>query len=293
MTWHKVFSNIFVISLIHKVKRKETLQRELTRVGMDLSKLTWISAMNGSKPGIRELVERLHLIDTEYISFFTNGHLGCLFSHYTVWLSIYTKHLNEGLEDTWYLIMEDDTEFLSCVSPEFLRTLWNEKPSDAKLIKFHTTFGYENNPDLISTDFNPYYRKQKKISFSLMCYAIHSSLLPSLLFTKWKNHIDLFHTDALYLVKTPSGFQQEPQTLYSSEGIFTEGICKTNHEIDSDTADSTIQTQYIQTQLIQQLHDSIPPKEGIYPVHIYDKFQDTGTCHIHFQIELKNYLKDR
>jgi len=291
MTWHEVFSNIFIISLAHKTQRKQRLSKELQRVGINTSQVTWISAMNGSKPEIRKLVERLNIIQKEYLPFFTNGHLGCLFSHYSLWMSLYTKHINENLEEKWYLILEDDTEFLSCVSPSFIKELWNNKPTDAKLIKFHATYGYENNPELISVEYSTHFRKQTKISFSLMCYAIHSSLLPSLLFTKWKNHIDLFHTDDIYLVKTPSGFHQETQMLYSTNGIFTEGICKTNCEPDSDTVDTKIESTLLSTQNVSQLYDSVPPQEGTHQVHIYDKFQESGTCHIHFQIELKNYLE--
>lgn len=293
MVWHDLFSNIFVISLAHKVQRKERLQKELKRVGIDCSQVTWVSAMNGSNPEIRSLVEHLNIIDKEYISFFTNGHLGCLFSHYSTWLSLYTKHLNEHLEDKWYLILEDDTEFLECVSPSFLQEIWNTKPEDAKLIKFHATYGYENNPELISVEYSTHFRKQNKISFSLMCYAIHSSLFSSLLFTKWKNHIDLFHTEGIYIIKTPIGFQQPIQTLYNTNGIFTEGICKTNCQPDSDTVNTSVQIPSLHIQSVKQLYDSVPPIPGTYSVHLYDKFQETGTCHVHFQIELKNYQQDK
>jgi hypothetical protein len=289
MVWHDFFSDIFVLSLLHKVERRRKLTAELERVGIHSSDVKWISAMDGSKPEIRTLVERFHIIEQEYLSFFTNGHLGCLFSHYSLWMSLFTKHINESLEERWYLILEDDTEFIQCVSPSFLKELWASKPTDAKLIKFHTTYGYEENPDLISTDSGPYFRKQTKISFSLMCYAIHSSLLSTLLFTKWKNHIDLFHTEGIYIVKTPQGVQHAPQTLYNTNGIFTEGICKTNYETDSDTITSSITKNLIEPQSVQQLYASLPPKEGTYSVPIYDKFQKTGTCHVHFQVELKNY----
>lgn len=289
MVWHDLFSNIFIISLASKTKRKERLSKELQRVGIDTSQVTWISAMNGSKSELRNLVERLHIIEKDYLPFFTNGHLGCLFSHYSLWMSLYTKHINESLEEKWYLILEDDTEFLSCVNLSFLQEIWATKPNDAKLIKFHATYAYEQNPDLISLDSHQYFRKQTRISFSLMCYAIHSSLFPALLFTKWKNHIDLFHTEGIYIVKTPSGYTQDTQILYTTNGIFTEGICKTNCEPDSDTVDTTVERVAVPKQEVKQLYDSTPPEEGTYPIHIYDKFQDKGTCHIHFQVELKKY----
>lgn len=289
MGWHRIFSNIFVLSLASKIKRKEKLSKELQRVGIEPSQVNWISAMNGSKPELRNLVERLQIIEKDYLPFFTNGHLGCLFSHYSLWMSLYTKHINESLEEKWYLVMEDDAEFLPCVDSSFLQEIWATKPTDAKLIKFHATYAYEQNPDLISVASHPNFRKQTRISFSLMCYAIHSTLLPSLLLTRWKNHIDLFHTEGIYILKTPSGFTQDTQTLYTTNGIFTEGICKTNCETDSDTVDTKVKRVFVSKQEVKQLYDSIPPEEGTYPIHIYDKFQETGTCHIHFQVELKKY----
>lgn len=291
MAWHTIFSDIFVLSLLYKQKRKEKLRNEFERVGINSSQVHWISAMNGSNPHIRQLVERLSIVEKEYLPFFTNGHLGCLFSHYSLWMQLYTKHLNENIEDRWYLIMEDDAKFFPCVNKDYIGSLWNEKPADAKLIKFHATYGFEENPDLISQEYNTYYRKQTRISFSLMCYAVHSSFLPNLLFTKWKNHIDLFHAEGIYILKTPPGVNQSSQTLYSSNGIFAEGICLTNLDPDSDTVDSTI-PQTTQFNPVQQLHDSIPPREGNHKVHIYDKFQSTGTCHVYFDVVLKNYLKE-
>jgi GR25 family glycosyltransferase involved in LPS biosynthesis len=292
MSWHDLFSDIYILSLIHKDKRKELLRNEFERIGIDSTKVKWISAMNGAKPEIRQLVERLHIIEHKYLSFFTNGHLGCLFSHYSLWMQLYTKHLNENLEDKWYLIMEDDTKFFPCVNSEFIHQVWNEKPADANLVKFHATYGFEENPDLISEECNTYYRKQTRISFSLMCYAVHSSFFPNLLFTKWKNHIDLFHAEGIYILKTPSNAKQTIQTLYSSNGIFAEGICLTNHDVDSDTADSLVSMQDSnQIKPVQQLYDGVPPAEGNYNVHIYDKFQPTGTCHVYFDVVLKNYLK--
>lgn len=291
MSWNTLFSDIFVLSLIHKQKRKENLRNEFERIGINSEKVQWISAMNGSNSQIRKLVERLNIIEPEYLPFFTNGHLGCLFSHYSLWMQLYTKHLNENLEDTWYFILEDDTKFLPCVNTEFIHQVWNEKPTDANLIKFHATYGFEENPDLISEDFSTYYRKQTKISFSLMCYAVRSNFLPNLLFTKWKNHIDLFHAEGIYILKTPPDVKHSSQTLYSSNGIFAEGICLTNLETDSDTVDSTIPKSPL-IKPVQQLHDSVPPTEGNHIVYIYDKFQSTGICHVYFDVVLKNYLKE-
>lgn len=291
MTCNRFFSDIFVLSLLHKQNRKEKLRTEFQRVGIESEKVHWISAMNGSNPHIRKLVERLDIVERDYLPFFTNGHLGCLFSHYSLWMQLYTKHLNENLEGAWYLIMEDDAKFFPCVNNDYIGNLWTEKPADAKLIKFHATYGFEDNPDLISQEYTEYYRKQTRISFSLMCYAVHSSFLPNLLFTKWKNHIDLFHAEGIYILKTPLGVKHSSQTLYSSDGIFAEGICLTNLDPDSDTVDPRI-PQSTQIQPVQQLHDSIPPIEGNHKVHIYDKFQSTGTCHVYFDVVLKNYLKE-
>ncbi|NBO61484.1 MAG: hypothetical protein EBU82_10990 [Flavobacteriia bacterium] len=285
MTEERLFSNIFGISLYHKHQRRDRLQKELQRVGFP--DISWISAMDGSQQEIQHLVERLDIVEKEYLPFFTNGHLGCLFSHYSLWLQLYTQHLNEKKKDTWYLILEDDTTFLPSVTYDMITRIWKEKPSDAGFIKFHTTYAYQPNPNLISQDYSTFYRKQTKISFSLMCYAVHTSFLPKLLFTKWKNHIDLFHSDGIYIIKTPPECQHDPQTLYSSSGLFTEGICCTNHETDSDTIVKGSSSSHTIHYSVQQLFDSVPPKEGIYSIPIYDDFKESGTCHVHFQYELK------
>jgi hypothetical protein len=291
MGWHDIFQEICVLSLAYKQRRQEQLRVEFNRVGIDPSKVSWISAMNGKKPEIRELVKRLAILQEDFLPFFTPGHLGCLFSHYSLWLRLYTRYLNESLAEGWYLICEDDTKFLPSVDSNYLETLWNQKPGDAKCIKFHATYAYQPNPNLISQDYNTFFRKQTRISFSLMCYAVHTSFLPTLLFTKWKNHIDLFHAEGIYLVKTPPETQQGIQTLYSSEGFFTEGICLTNNDIDSDTAQGATSQTYQPALPVQQLFDSIPPQEGNHTIHIYDDFKDTGTCHVHFQYELKKCLE--
>jgi GR25 family glycosyltransferase involved in LPS biosynthesis len=287
MAWHSLFEGIFVLSLKEKEKRQEILKQELLRVGMNLDKVQWISAMNGKRPEIYSLVKHLGIIEEPYLRFFTPGHLGCLASHYCLWLQLFTKHINTTMEDKWYLIMEDDTKFLPTISSDFLTNLWSKKPTDATFVKFHATYGFQQNPNLISTEVNEYFRKQTRISFSLMCYAIHSSCFQKLLLTRWKNHIDLFHFDGIYLVKTPEGFSQPPQTLYSTEGLFTEGICFTNHELDSDTV-SERKPYPLAPSKVQQLYDSVPAEPGTYTIHMYDDFQPTGTCHIHFQIELKD-----
>ncbi len=291
MVWHDIFSDIFVLSLAQKQRRQEALRVEFNRVGIDPAKVSWTSAMNGTNPQIRELVKRLNLVQEDFLPFFTPGHLGCLFSHYSLWFNLYTKHLNEQTPERWYLICEDDTKFLPCVNSTFLQTLWNEKPADAKCIKFHATYAYQPNPNLISQDYNQFYRKQTRISFSLMCYAVHTSFLPELLFTKWKNHIDLFHTEGMYLVKTPPNTLQTIQTLYSSEGFFTEGICLTNNEPDSDTAQEKSLDRFQAPLPVKQLFDTIPPQEGKHIIHIYDDFKETGTCHVHFEYELKKSLE--
>ena len=173
-----MFRDTFVISLNKKAQRRETIQKELAR--MKLSS-TWFCGMDGYKKDVRDMVKRLGLIHPDSFHYFTPGHLGCLFSHYSLWQQIYLDQANKGLEDAWILILEDDTRFHPSVTPEILAAIWASVPPDAKLVKFHSSNGYTDNHTLFSTDHSTYFLKQNKLTFSLMSYAIHTSVLKSLL----------------------------------------------------------------------------------------------------------------
>ena len=287
MGWN-TFRKTYVISLHEKIDRQRRLEKELQRVG--ITEYEHFTAMNGHKKDVQDMIKRLGLVKPESLRFFSPGHLGCLFSHYSVWQQIHLEHVNKGLPDAWYLILEDDTRFHPCVDDAFMTAFWSHVPTDAKMVRFHTNNGFKDKTELFSIPVNSVLLKQTKIVFSLMSYAIHSSFLKSLLQTVWTYHVDLFHSDGIYIAKRIDD-TEHVQKLYSPEGFFSQGICITNNEEDSDTVRKETDGGSSEVQPVQLLFDDTEKqKEGDVNVHMYDEFLPTGTCHVHFSINLRSYI---
>lgn len=276
------FQKVYVISLPHKLQRQEQIKKELSRVG--ITNYTLHKAANGKEKDIQDLARRLQILDAETLPYFAPGHLGCLVSHYTLWLQIFLSEPSEN----WYLILEDDARFHPSVTSEMLTEIWNDLPSDATLAKFHSSNGYSDNPNLFSESATPFWLKQKRLTFSLMAYAVHTSALKSLLITKWRNHVDLFHMEGMYIAKRIEDSPLYISNLYTSEGLFSQGICIPNNSQDSDTADEIVESsQAVSTQPVKQLMDGQTYQEGDMSIYLYDEVRPSGVCHISFGFHQK------
>ena len=284
-----MFRDTFVISLNKKAQRRETIQKELAR--MKLSS-TWFCGMDGYKKDVRDMVKRLGLIHPDSFHYFTPGHLGCLFSHYSLWQQIYLDQANKSLEDAWILILEDDTRFHPSVTPEILAAIWASVPPDAKVVKFHSSNGYTDNHTLFSTDHSTYFLKQNKLTFSLMSYAIHTSVLKSLLMKVWTYHIDLFHTEGIYIVKRPEKSDLFVSRLYGNLPFFSHGICIPNNTLDSDTISTEVEKgETVEQAVSLPFSEKNPLKEGVNSVHLYDLVSPSGTCHVFYEFNVANINK--
>jgi hypothetical protein len=133
------------------------------------------------------------------------------------------------------------------------------------------------------------FMKQKKIVFSLMCYAIHTSLLKSLLMKRWTYHVDLFHTEGTYILKR-LGSEVYKTTLYDKIGFFSQGICIPNNDDDSDTLGKEERIAATAVQDVRLLFDDVSlMKEGSTKLHLYDEVTPTTTCHVMFEFQLLTY----
>jgi len=289
MTNTNMFKEVYAISLAAKERRREALSREVERVGLHIDH--WTTAMDGKKKGVQELLRHLGIIDPDAFQFFTPGHLGCLFSHYRIWEQIYLNHVNTGAEDAWYLILEDDARFHPSVTPEKLQTVWASVPADARLVKFHSSNGFSGKANLYSTESSsPYFLKQTHITFSLMAYAVHSSILRSLLLTRWTYHIDLFQTEGIYIAKKMDDSELYTSDLYGSR-FYSQGLCIPNNSEDSDTVEVARQTLESSRAEVRLLFPSAAHmKEGDTSVHLYDDITERSVCNIYYSFTLKSHI---
>jgi hypothetical protein len=122
-----------------------------------------------------------------------------------------------------------------------------------------------------------------------MAYAVHTKALKTLLMTKWKNHVDLFHLENTYIAARPEESKDYVQTLYTNEGLFSQGICIPNNEQDSDTLQASIEKMGKPIYPLSQLMDGQTYKEGEMSIHLYDEQTVTGTCHVYFGFQQKHF----
>lgn len=278
-----MFQHVYVISLPHKKDRQAQIQKELERMG--ISNWSFFTAADGKSSDIRDIALRLQILDSESLPYFSPGHLGCLVSHYNLWLQIYLS----APSDSWTLILEDDARFHPSITSESLIEIWNELPSDAIFAKFHSSNGYKDNSALFSEPASRFWLKQRKTTFSLMAYAVHTKALKTLVMTKWRNHIDLFHLENTYIAKRPEDSHLFVSKLYTDEGLFSQGICIPNNSQDSDTIDGEIQKEKAPLYKLEQVMDGQTYKEGEMTIHLYDEETVTGVCHVLFGFNQKRF----
>lgn len=108
----------------------------------------------------------------------TDGQLGCLASHRAIWES---AMLNADCPTPfWTLVLEDDAVFHPLFCNDLLKDYLMALPDDARYFKF----GYLASPPFFSKFgiSNKYWRSfNGAVSFSTICYAVRSDLLPALL----------------------------------------------------------------------------------------------------------------
>jgi len=187
----------YVISLKHRSDRREHVKKELTRFGIyDNFKI--FDAVYG-----KECLYMRNYLSTNKIipagSVLSDGELGCLFSHYLVWLECLLKVRNER-DEFWILILEDDAKF----HPKFTNSKFSEIisniPKNALYLKFGFLVGsYEKATVDIS---NPYWKKLCNVTFSTIAYAVKSRYLLNLLNTVYFYPIDhQLHSVNAYALK--------------------------------------------------------------------------------------------
>jgi GR25 family glycosyltransferase involved in LPS biosynthesis len=278
-----MFEKVYIISLAEKKARQAMVQMELTRVG--LKDYSFFNAVNGRDPDKQDLIRRLGLIEKESLPFFSPGHLGCLASHYFLWLQIYLSSPQDG----WYLILEDDCRFHPSIQPDTLQEIWSDLPADAVFAKLHSSNGYKDDTALFSEPATTHWLKARHLTFSLMAYAVHTRAIKTLLTTVWKNHIDLFHLEGTYIAKRRGSYDLYWSNLYTSNGFFSQGICIPNNDTDSDTLAETSLPTRSSTLPLKQLMDGHTFKEGDMSIHLYDEVRPTGTCHVMFAYNQKQF----
>jgi GR25 family glycosyltransferase involved in LPS biosynthesis len=117
----------------------------------------------------------------------TDGQLGCLASHRAIWESALLGA--EGSTPFWTLILEDDAVLHPSLTNELLGQYLQALPGDARYFKL----GYLATSPFLSkfSISNKYWMKFNDcVSFSTICYAVRSDLLPALLAHTFSTPLD-------------------------------------------------------------------------------------------------------
>jgi hypothetical protein len=143
--------------------------------------------------------------------------LGYLMTQYKLWESIY---MNSDSSDSWVLICDDNVCFHPSLTTEHLNEYLQNIPEDAKFLKFtHLDFNFASQK-LYNT--NTKWMKFTTI-YSMACYAVHTSILPTLLAKTYENAIDDFEVNGSY---TCTKLCDDPSFFYCNKfKVPYVGIC--------------------------------------------------------------------
>ena len=128
---------IYIISLERHKHRSELLEVDLSTAGFDVSKIEWITAIDGNELDITKSIENGTISDTfiDPYGALSKGVYGCALSHQLA----YKKFLETPSDIKNCLILEDDV----CVSHTLLRLLLPNSVGYKKLIEEMNTFDWD------------------------------------------------------------------------------------------------------------------------------------------------------
>lgn len=177
----------FVVSLKDRQDRREHIKNELKKFLVH-DDFTMFDAIKGKDC----FYLRQHLITQKillYTTLLSDGEMGCLYSHYLIWLQCYLSMKTEN-DHFWIFILEDDAFFHPNFTTQNFTEILSAIPQNARYLQFGYLAAGEYKKSLQSE--NKFWKKLVGQTFSTIAYAVHSSYLPYLIhycFTGPVDHI--------------------------------------------------------------------------------------------------------
>ena len=194
------FKRKYVINLERMPERKKRVSEHLQSLSMDFSIFKAYDASK-SYASLKEQALRTKIVTESCIKELGSGALGpgalgCLMSHYKLWEMEFM--LRKKDENYWILIMEDDVLFHPMVDDTVLQSYLDLMPADAKFVKLGWAFSSDWHSKNVVSHNERYVKFLNNGVFSTICYAVHSSILETLLLKTYKHAIDNFPIDGAY-----------------------------------------------------------------------------------------------
>ena len=189
------FKRKYVVNLERMPERKKRVSEHLQNLSIDFSMFKAYDASK-SYEALKEQALRTKIVTESCIKELKPGALGCLMSHYKLWELEFM--LRKKDENYWILIMEDDVLFHPMVDDTVLHSYLDLLPADAKFVKLGWAFGSQWHSKNIVSYNERYVKFLNNGVSSTICYAVHSSILETLLLKTYDHAIDDFAIDGAY-----------------------------------------------------------------------------------------------
>ena len=208
------FKRRYVINLKDSADRRAAITDELDKVHMEFE---LFDAVDGRKDFdfLRNYYLKKGLITEKFAEKMNPAELGCLLSHFKIYEKEYQQMKDEQY---WILIMEDDVTFSPKLTPQLLQSYIDHWPVNAR----HVRLGFSNYFKDNKKDVNPYFVEFQKMVWWNGCYAVHTSLLKSLLTKQYNDTVDIVFFPPMYGCKT---IQEESTEFYKANTFLFEGLC--------------------------------------------------------------------
>lgn len=183
----------FVISLKSRTERRAQLHGHLGRLNLDY---VVFDAIDGRKnPHLRQYLTDSGVITPDCA--LRPGQLGCLASHRVLWEQMLLGM--DGTDPFWVLIMEDDVRFHPKLTEQMLADYLSALPDDARF--FRLAFLAHGSYAEKLVDCGPLWVRFTGITFTTICYAVHSDYLLPLLKHRFNGPVDCIALSRSYGMK--------------------------------------------------------------------------------------------
>lgn len=131
----------YIISLANQQDRREHMQQECARMGIEATFIDAVDMRQASQSDIERLSSRLLHKKTKKQRWLTRGELGCALSHHQVYAHIVRQ------QHPYALILEDDAEFIRNPQPllneGYLNNITEQYPFDVLLLGYVKTLKHQ------------------------------------------------------------------------------------------------------------------------------------------------------
>jgi len=208
------FKHRYVINLKDSVDRRVAITEELKKVNMEFE---FFEAVDGRKDFefLRNYYLKKGLITEGFAKTIIPTELGCLLSHYKIYEKEYQRMKGD---EYWILIMEDDITFSPNLTPQVLQTYMEHWPEQSRYVKLGFTNWFKDNVK----DINSYFVELKNATGWGGIYAVHTSVLHTLVNYTYNAPADCIYLPPIYACKSVQG---ESPEFYKANKVLFHGLC--------------------------------------------------------------------